>query len=82
MHDYDEKFIDNIGWMSQTLIESNFRNSTANFTTEFEEYYDFVNNRGTIIKFSLFGEIRQYFLYETDEMITIYGIMLLIFLEV
>lgn len=56
----------------QTLIESNFRNSTANFTTEFEEYYDFVNNRGTIIKFSLFGEIRQYFLYETDEMITIY----------
>ena len=62
------------------MVESNFRNSTANFTTEFEEYYDFVNNRGTIIKFSLFAEIRQYFLYDTDEMITTYGYNTLILL--
>ena len=57
----------------QTTVESNFRNSSLNFTTEFEEYYDFLNDRGTIIKFALFGEVRQYFLYDTDEMITVYG---------
>jgi hypothetical protein len=57
----------------QTIVEANYRDKNNNFTAEYAEYYDFINNRGTIVQFSLLSEVRQYFLYDTNEMITTFS---------
>jgi hypothetical protein len=43
----------------------------VNYTTEYDEYYDFTNNRGAIFTYLNYQKIKQYFLYDTLEMITI-----------
>ena len=61
----------------QTVIESNIKNLLKeNYTEEVREYYDFVNNRALVIKYSNYGTEKQYFLYDTFELITVKGILL------
>lgn len=59
----------------QTVIEHNYRSYDlkSNYTTEYEEYYDLLNNRAAIIKRINFKLVKQYYLYATDEMITVLG---------
>lgn len=55
----------------QTHIEHNFRSNGLNYTTEYDEYYDFSNNRGSVVKYVNQKLVHQYFLYETNELISI-----------
>lgn len=57
----------------QTIIEHNYRSFdfNNNYTEEYEEFYDFVNDRAAIHKRSNLKLIQQYFLYTTNEMITV-----------
>ena len=61
----------------QTHIEHNFRSDKQsfdrNYTTEYEEYYDYTNDRGTVIKYIDYKLERRHFLYETNELIAING---------
>jgi hypothetical protein len=59
----------------QTIIEHNYRSFdfNNNYTEEYEEFYDFVNDRAAIHKRSNLKLIQQYFLYTTNEMITVIG---------
>ena len=57
----------------QTHIEHNFKSSIENFTEEYDEYYDFTNDRGSVIRYRDSKKERQYFLYKTNELISITG---------
>lgn len=57
----------------QTHIEHNFKSGQLNYTTEYDEYYDFVNKRATIARYKDYKVTNQYFLYDTNELITITG---------
>src|SRR4051812_44058079 len=58
----------------QATIEYNINMANMiNATNEYSEYYDFVNNRGTVVTYENFNIVRQYFLYDTNEMITVKG---------
>ena len=59
----------------QATIEYNVNLANlVNATNEYSEYYDFTNNRGTVFTYDNLNLIRQYFLYDTNEMITVTGL--------
>ena len=56
----------------QLTVEDNTKTEfIKNYTSEYEEYYDFVNNRAAIFYYSNFLTTRDYLLFDTSELITI-----------
>ena len=56
----------------QLTVEDNTATTLIkNYTSEYEEYYDFVNNRAAIFYYSNFLTTRDYLLFDTSELITI-----------
>lgn len=62
----------NLPMQFQLTVEDNTATTMIkNYTSEYEEYYDFVNNRAAIFYFSNFLTTRDYLLFDTSELITI-----------
>ena len=58
----------------QTVIETNIVNLLAeNYTEEVREFYDFNTNRALIITYTNYRTKKQYFLYDTLELIVVEG---------
>ena len=55
----------------QLTVEDNMDSIIKNYTSEYEEYYDFDNNRGAIFYYSNFQTTRDYLLFDTNELISI-----------
>lgn len=57
----------------QTHIEHNFKSGINNYTIELDEYYDFTNDRGSVVVYENNKLEYRYFLYKTDEFISVTG---------
>ena len=61
----------------QTHIEHNFKSGINNYTIELDEYYDFTNDRGTVVLYANNKLEYRYFLYNTNEYISVTGYLII-----
>jgi len=73
------KELPNLPDQFQTHIEHNFQGDSLNYTTEYDEYYDLYNKRATVVKYIENKLEKKYFLYATNELISITGLNLIAF---